>query len=281
MSASRVLDRWWQQLDHFLFAPAEVATIRVFRVALALMLAWTFWPHRLELARELRGKALLPDLYDHVFLTTPYHLLIAALLLIFAVGYRTRIVGFLLVFLLLPLDFLVVLQQSRQVMLFALLAFSFLPSDAHWAVPGTSSPPPPIWPIRLIQIQLSLVYGVNALIKTTPHYLSGEALIGMSASMPNFLFDLSSGYLQLGLLTLPAWVLACATVLAEYFLAIGFWSTRWRMAAAVVGILFHLTLRFVVKIHMLDWVSMFLYLAFLLPFERKPNGSAALRRSSL
>lgn len=269
-------DRFGQWIDQFLFAPAEVATIRRFRVLLALMLAWNFWPHSLELAKELRAKPVVPSFYGNVVFTAPYHALIFILLIFFGWGKRTRAIGLALLALLLPLDFLTGQQQSRQIMLFVLLAFCFWPDEVVSFSPvfqtrsKTEIPTPPIWPLRLMQIQLSLVYGVNAVVKTTPHFLSGEALILMSQHLPNFRVNLSDGFLHLAMLSVPVWLLACATVCTESFLAIAFWFRRWRVAAAALGVAFHCILKLVIKIGMLDWVSMFLYLTFLLPFGRRP-----------
>lgn len=134
-----------------------------------------------------------------------------------------------------------------------------------------------MWPIRLIQFQLSVVYGVNAIAKTTPGYLSGEVLMGMSNALPNFLVDLSSGYAQLWFLRMPVSMAAVLSAATEYTLALGFWFRRTRPAAAVLGVGFHLMLKQIVRIHMLDWTSMFLYLAFFLPFHtrarRDPSGT--------
>lgn len=112
------------------------------------------------------------------------------------------------------------------------------------------------------------MYGVNALAKTTPAYLSGDVLMGMSQMLPNFLVDLSDGYLHVGVLAIPVALAAIGSALTEYFLALGFWFRRLRITAVVVGVLFHVILIRIVRIGMLDLASMFLYLAFLLPFDR-------------
>ena len=122
---------------------------------------------------------------------------------------------------------------------------------------------------------ITLVYGINALVKTTPHFLSGEAFIGMAQSLPNFKIEFVNGTWQLGFLALPVGLLAIAAVLTEYSLALGFWFRRTRVITALLGVGFHLGLKFVIKIGMLDWVSMFLYLAFLLPFKKKTAGASS------
>jgi hypothetical protein len=91
----------------------------------------------------------------------------------------------------------------------------------------------------------------------------------MSQHLSNFRVDLSDGFLHLAMLSIPAWLLACATVFTEYFMAIAFWLGRRRVAIAAIGVAFHMILKLVIKIGMLDWVSMFLYLTFLLPFESR------------
>ncbi len=117
-----------------------------------------------------------------------------------------------------------------------------------------------------MRIQVSVLYGANALAKCTGHYLSGDALANMSVQA-NFLVDLTSGYLDVGSIRIPVFALAISTVMIESWLAIGFWIKRTRWITALIGVGFHLILRFIVNIFMLDYVSVFLYLSFLLPFE--------------
>jgi hypothetical protein len=72
-----------------------------------------------------------------------------------------------------------------------------------------------------------------------------------------------------GGVAVPLWLAATGVVMTEYALAVGFWFRRTRWATAALGVAFHGTLRYVVRIGFLDWVSLFLYAAFLLPFERR------------
>lgn len=79
--------------------------------------------------------------------------------------------------------------------------------------------------------------------------------------------------LSMAPLLIAPWMLGTGTVLVEYLLAIGLWIPKIRWFVALTGILFHLSSAMVMEIFMLDWSSMFLYLAFLLPFEKRlsPN----------
>jgi vitamin K-dependent gamma-carboxylase-like protein len=279
------------RLDRFLFAPVDARTAAAFRVMLAAILAWAFASRGLAAAPPLLHLLPVTDLfYDRVVLTPAYYAVVCVALALFATGWRSRAAGVALLILLVPLASLTRGQQSRQVLLFTLAAFTMLRSDARWSVsawlarrrarsggdaaparPEPEAPPTagPLWPIRLIQIQLSILYAVNAAAKATPSFLSGDELVAMARMKANFLVDISDGVVHLGSLQVPVALAAIGTVATESFLATGFWWPRSRWVAALVGVGFHLTLMAVVTIFMLDWVSMFLYLAFLLPWRAR------------
>jgi hypothetical protein len=232
-------------VTRLLFAPVDPRTVLLFRALLAGFCVFAFWPR--------------PGAPAH-----PAHWALAiGALTLFGAGWRPRLSGLLAIGVLLPLGFLDRGQASRHLLLCALLATSL------WNGPG------PIWPLRLLQIQLSVVYGVNAVAKSTWHYLSGEALMGMS-TLPNFLADFSDGYWHAGGIAVPVMVAAMLSTLVEYFLALAFWFPRLRWLAAAVGVAFHLLLVTIVRIFMLDLATMFLYLAFLLPFaDERPVAASS------
>jgi hypothetical protein len=262
--------------DRFLFAPADALSAAIFRIILATTLTANFWRVG-EIIPTIARSAWMAPLYRSVFLTAPYHALCLWLIVLFAAGVRPCALGLLLVAMLAPLDFVSIGQQSRQILLFELLAFSFLRSDGRLAprigsTDDAAKPSGPMWPIRLIQIQLSIVYGVNALVKTTPAYLRGDVLIGLSRMLPNFRANLSDGYLHLGAIAIPVMLAACLSVAIEYVLAVGFWFPRLRWPTTALGVAYHLILMSILRIYLLDWTSIAMYPAFLLPFERTPRG---------
>lgn len=256
-------------LLHFLFQPVDARATAWFRIALGLIIPWFFWSEGIAFSSEA------PDWLRHArwsfLLSFPYWIFITLLSLTMAVGCKPRCTALVLCLALLPLDFLTRGAQSRQVLLFALFAFSFLKSGtirAPWKHKADDpfSSAGPAWPLRLIQLQLTLLYGINAVKKTSTDYLSGDALMAMSAMMSNFKVDLTSGYLVLWGISIPLIIPAVASTLSEYFLALGFWFVRRKWLVALFGIVFHLALTQIVQIFKLDLVSMFLYLAFILPF---------------
>ncbi len=199
-----------------------------------------------------------------------YYLLIYVLIALFALGIKSQVLSALLFLVLLPHVFLSSGRPSKQVILCVLFCFTFIRSLPIWKLNHRTyniSQLSPIWPIRLIQIQLSLLYGVNALAKTNYSYLSGNALTEMSKNLGNFHVDLSDGFLHILDLAIPTYLLAIASVIIEYFLAIAFWFNKTKWIAVIIGLIFHFTLTFVLTIFMLDYVSVFLYLAFIIPFK--------------
>jgi hypothetical protein len=259
----------------FLFQRVSPVTLAVFRVLLSAMLAYALWPREVPLGAWVDGRPLAEAAYANVFMSTPYRACIYAALAWFAVGWRPRLAGAVLFCLLLPHVFLAKGRISRHMLIVAVLFTSFLRTTPLWRPADLrDSDPGPMWPVRLMQFQLSALYGVNALTKSTPEYLSGEVLAALSSARSNFLVDLSSGYLSVGSVAVPVWMLAAVTVLVEYWLAVGWWIPRCRRLTAVVGIGFHLFLKaFVIRIFMLDFAAMFFYLTFLLPFPAADGSS--------
>jgi hypothetical protein len=253
-------------VDGFLFTPVRSDIAAVFRVALAAMLLTAFWP---DAGVTAEAYPAMRDLYAHVILTPAYWGAVVTLAALLAAGVRSRAAGLALAVLLLPLVPLSGRRQGRQVLWFTLVAFSFLRSDAAFSLlrrSGTRGSAGPCWPVRLMQLQLSVLYAANALAKTTPAYLGGEVPAILMEGLPNFLVRPAGSAVVLGGVSIPLWVCATAVVAAEYALALGFWFRRTRWATAVLGLAFHGALRHVVVIGYLDVVSVFMYSVFLLPF---------------
>ena len=262
------------RLDAFLFAPVDARIADLFRAGLALMLVPVFWPRAMLVQEWVIAFPGAESFYRSVYLTPPWLALTLLALALFALGWRVRWMALVLALLLLPSLFMQGYGKSRQVLYVAMLAISLLRCDFCFGLFSRDSDTRgsaggPIWPVRLVQLQLSLLYFVNAAAKTTPDYLSGQVLIDMSRLYPNFKIDLSTGFLEIGPLAIPAWLCAVGTVLVEFALALGFWFQRTRIASAILGVTFHGSLKFIVRIGWLDWASMFLYLSFLLPFESR------------
>jgi hypothetical protein len=270
-------------LEAFLFAPVDARAAAWLRLAFAAAIPFFFRSHGLRAPGWALGAAA--RLYEDVLLTDGYMALIVALSTLLALGWRPRATISALVLVLVPLDFLEAGAASRQVMLLALASFGFLRSDAvRWpwqpVAPAPLRTAGPAWPIRLIQLLLTVLYGANAIAKTTPDFLSGRVLLDYSMELPNLRVDLADGTLDLGFFVIPVAVAASVATLTEYFLAVAFWIRRLRWVAAFAGVVFHGVLARLMTIFMLDYAAVFLYLAFLLPLVRSPTGGIANPRTN-
>jgi hypothetical protein len=92
-----------------------------------------------------------------------------------------------------------------------------------------------MWPVLLLQMQLSIVYGFSALTKFNESFLSGDVFVGV---------------LVRGLVPFPETLrtprflvpLAALAVFVELFVAFFIWRTRFRPAVFVLGLGLHLAI---------------------------------------
>ncbi|HSG32143.1 MAG TPA: HTTM domain-containing protein [Thermodesulfobacteriota bacterium] len=263
-----------EKFNKFLFSEINLFYVGIFRILLAIIILIVFFYVNASSQILYTNFYKYFEIYDTYIITNAYLCLAAIPVILFGLGIKPRLFGFISVVLLFPLIFQYGLHISRQMLLATLLFFSFIKSDQVLSIKSilnkniniTSQP---IWPVRLIQIQLSVLYLINAAFKSTPEFMSGEVLKGLSIMLPNFKVDLSSGFLDLGFITIPVAMLGIATVVSEYYLVVGFWVKKLRIFTAIFGIVFHIILKQVVDIGFLDYVAVFLYLAFLFPWDSK------------
>jgi len=270
-----------EKLNRFLYTKINPFYTAIFRIIPCSAIIFAFFYQNNSLLIRYTNLYEYFEFYDKYVVTKEYLILCAIPLIFFGIGFKSRLFGLISTALLFPLIFQSGYAISRQILLFALFFFSFLRSDELISIKRlfnkkTDIIANPIWPIRLIQIQLSVLYAVNAIAKTTPEFLSGEILKVQSIMLHNFQVDLSNGYLELGFISIPVMLLGIATVVSEYYLAIGFWFKKLRIFTAIFGIAFHIILKQVVAIGYLDYVAVFLYLSFLIPWTKNTKNSSIL-----
>ena len=150
-----------------------------FRIMLAIILGWRFWPRGEEPVHFLHAHPNIIELYDSVFLTTPYMIVVGLFIGLFMIGWKSRVSGLLLCALLLPLDFLDEGRQSGQILIFTLFCTSLMRFGRKKDGSRRESCGP-IWPVRLIQAQVCVVYGINAIYKSTLQFMDGSILMKWS-----------------------------------------------------------------------------------------------------
>jgi hypothetical protein len=136
------------------------------------------------------------------------------------------------------------------------------PSLRGW-LRGDAFRPEPVWPLRLVQIQLSLIYLASALDK-----LRGETWRDGSAVYWALRIE------ELQRFPLPTWltesaapvaVLSYGTLLLELALPGLLWWKRTRFAAIALGIALHVGFDYALRIGFFSWAMLLAYLAFVPP----------------
>jgi predicted DCC family thiol-disulfide oxidoreductase YuxK len=89
------------------------------------------------------------------------------------------------------------------------------------------------WPIWLLRLQVSLVYGYAALSKLNPDFLSGSVIASYLRRAGPLAVPDAWRFLE------PMLVLSVLAIMAEAFLSMALWSRRWRPAALVVALGLH------------------------------------------
>jgi hypothetical protein len=258
-------------LNRFLFAKADPTKLSYFRIITGVILIIGVVNKRnADIADLFLLKfAWIWEIYEHIIVTDFYFLISCLCIFLFILGLFPKWIHWFLLFILTPLIFLDPGHfRSFFLMLFLLLCLSFVHHSEKISIHKTIHPKQPIklgpiWPIRLIQISLSLLYFVNALAKSTPEYLNGEVLVGLSEKMPNFVYTFSDGSVPFLGFQIPVSFAAWSVVIIEYFLSFGFWIKRLLIPTVIIGLSFHLLLTFYIDIHLLHLTSLYLYFSFI------------------
>ena len=98
-------------LQTFLFKPISPLYITIFRVILSVAVTIVFW-YKVPLLYEIRTIPVLVNLYKDIFFSVPYSIILYMILILFCLGFRPRLNGFLLCILLLPWWFIEGLIRS-------------------------------------------------------------------------------------------------------------------------------------------------------------------------
>lgn len=156
--------------------------------------------------------------------------------ILFTIGWKVQVVGPVLMLTIVGTLALDVQTYSNHLYLMAwlVLLLSIADSGAGLNISRTDRQVVR-WPVILLMIQLSIVYGFSALTKLNASFLSGEVLAGtLGTGLMSFPDSLRTPRV-LG-------VVAALAVLAELFIAVFIWRPRFRGAAFVLGLGLHLSI---------------------------------------
>lgn len=272
---------WWTE-------PVRAERLAALRIGVALVLLLDVLGTYLPQARDFFGADSLgsPDVFASVRQTFRWSLLtgldhplaIQSVLLVWAGAAACLLVGLLpnlsaavawvLSVSLIGLNYY--LHNSgdnvRTILLFYLL---LCPCGAVWALSGPRNPSGrpvyvPAWPVRLLFVQLVLIYFVNGVYKLAgPAWREGEVLQTVLTNLAWTRF----AYAQLGV---PVWLLRLltwTTLAWELGFPLLILGRRTRVAALGLGVFFHIGTGVLLRLTMFPLYMLCLYLP-LVPWER-------------
>ena len=160
-----------------------------------------------------------------------------------------------------------------------LFLMMFMPLGALWSVDaklGKKKNSAPVWPLRLLQIQLSLLYFSSVGEKLRGmDWLNGHALYYVSR-----LDDTFGRFIPLQFTLENLWIYQILTWLAlatEFLLIWGVWIPAWRRNVVIIGVLFHLGLELSMNLFVFQWLMIIILLTFLF---RVDDAKAQLKSSA-
>ncbi|MBM3463065.1 MAG: hypothetical protein FJX76_13260 [Armatimonadetes bacterium] len=278
----RRMNETWNSIWFSAVAPQPVACFRILLGILLLIDALMLAPNLIML---LGPKGVMEPRVSYLLLRAPHVDLLRLLpdttswLVLFYVAYLVATVLFILglhtraasVAVFLGLSTL----QTRNVMLLGtgdsflrIMSFymMFATSGAELSLDARqrSGAPPevPAWPIRLMQIQLSVVYLASAGWQLAGEtWRSGEALYYISRLYDFQRFWVPYLFEHMWTIKLLTW----STILVELIIGIGLWITPIRRYVMVLGLCFHLFIEIVLNLGLLNWALLATYVLFLTP----------------
>lgn len=158
---------------------------------------------------------------------------------------------------------LAIFDSEDTVLRLACFFLALMPVDAAWSVRAARlahRPAPPVWPLRLWQIEMTLIYLSTALLKlrgqewwdgSALHYALGVELF-QRFPVPD---ALANGPV---LSRLATW----SVLAVECVLPFALWVPRWRTCALAAAVAMHLAIDYAMNLFLFEWAMIAGLLAF-------------------
>ncbi len=158
------------------------------------------------------------------------------------------------------------------------LLVAFTPCDRSWARGRRFAPDDervgPLWAVRLLQLQLSIIYFASAGSKLLDaDWRSGRVLADRLARYGGHAIARGVPHAIVRFLQSPlgGHVMAKGAILTELGVAIALWHPRTRRLAAWAGIAFHVVIDFTTGVDIFSWLS--ILILYLFATYETPSGS--------
>lgn len=305
------------RLSRFFFAEEIPYGLALIRIALPLILlvvmSWR-WEHVRELYSQDGAPAPLADNFGYynmlpIFSGTMSVALFTGMLVAFllsSIGWCTRlslIVSTALYTYFCMIDYLSTITKFTVIATHLLFLLSLSQCGIIWSVdswlkrrakkniwpgePSTLYPKSPVWPRRLIQLLIGIVYfGAAATKLQTPAFFTGDQMIYWAMTNVNHAHPLGELFTLYPILFVVG---GLSTAIWEILFLFIVWSKVGRQFALGFGVLFHIGTMLLLGLYIFPWICFSAYLAFLeerdiqrfAAFFRKIRRRAGLMHRSL
>lgn len=282
---------------NFWFRPQPAYTLGVVRIAFgALMIAWTILLSS-DLDTVFGNKGIMPTPPDRAFTwglfsiySSDSAILVGWIVLLVAsfalmVGWHSRLAAIVVFILILSFERRnpLIFNSGDTVIRIEAMFLALAPSGAALSLDqrrrsGTfwSAQQFRPWALRLIQIQLSIIYLSTVVDKLAGETWQNGTAVGYSLRQPD-----------LQIITPPSWmlhnllvsnVLTWGTLLVELAIAVLVWNRRWRPWVLAVGVGLHLSISLLLEVGFFSCSMFVLYLAFIPPERAKKIAEGVRKR---
>jgi hypothetical protein len=120
----------------------------------------------------------------------------------------------------------------------------------------------PIWPLRLMQIQVSIIYLFTFYWKLKGQtYINGTAVYYVMGNHTYTRLPLPSFFVKTPIVQISTW----SILIIEFALGAGIWISEFRHPIVLIGILFHFAIEFILNVHLFGWFMIACLLLFIDP----------------
>jgi len=286
--------RGWQS---FWFSPELAYTLGIVRIAFgALMIIWTLWMFR-GLSVGMGQRGVIPKPPERPFIWGVFHSFTSDEALLFGwfvllgaaialcVGWHSRLAAILVFVLVLSLERRnpAIFNGGDALLRIEALFIALAPCGAALSLDQRrrtgsffSAQAISPWALRLLQVQLSIVYLSTVVMKLGGETWQNGTAVHYSLNQHDLHSVVASSWITQNLLLSNA--LTWGTLVIEIALGVLVWNRRWRPWVLAGGVILHLSISMTIQVGFFTWVTFILYLAFIPPERAEAIAKGVQRR---
>lgn len=271
------MSRAWAGWQRWAFDPVDTASMAALRIAIGLVtLGWalSYLPSAEAFLSDDGLVPVRPDLGTwawNVDIGLPRLALglLCAFALMLTLGWHTRVAAVAVVILLIAIQRrdLYTLNSGDVLVRNVALFVALMPSGETWSLDARRRNRPAVprapWALRMLQVQVSILYAAAVMAKLRGDAWNEGTAVGIALQLGDLQRFVVPEALSQSLLFSAA--LTYGTLVMETVLVFALWVPRWRLPAAIAGIMMHLGIDATLAVGWFSYALIAAYLAFAPP----------------